>query len=64
MIRSRRIRWAGDLEGMERAAYMLVMGKPEVRSHFKDPGVDGRTVLKWIFKKLDGGIDWIELRMR
>jgi hypothetical protein len=26
-----------------------------------DPGVDGRIILKWIFKKLDGGMDWIEL---
>jgi hypothetical protein len=26
-----------------------------------DPGVDGRIILKWIFKKWDGGVDWIEL---
>jgi hypothetical protein len=25
-----------------------------------DPGVDGR-ILKWIFKKWDRGMDWIEL---
>jgi hypothetical protein len=25
--------------------------------HFGDPGV----LLKWIFKKWDGGMDWIEL---
>jgi hypothetical protein len=28
--------------------------------HLGDPGVDGR-ILKWIFKKWDGGMDWIEL---
>jgi hypothetical protein len=26
-----------------------------------DPGVDWRIILKWIFKKWDGGMDWIEL---
>jgi hypothetical protein len=27
----------------------------------EDPGVDGRIILKWIFKQCDGGMDWIEL---
>jgi hypothetical protein len=26
-----------------------------------DPVVDGRIILKWIFKKWDGDMDWIEL---
>jgi hypothetical protein len=26
-----------------------------------DPGVDGRIILKLIFKKWDWGMDWIEL---
>jgi hypothetical protein len=26
-----------------------------------NPGVDGRIILKWIFKKWDWGMDWIEL---
>jgi len=27
-----------------------------------DPGVDGRIILRWIFRKYDGGgMDWIEL---
>jgi hypothetical protein len=27
----------------------------------KNPGVDGRIILKQIFKKWHGGMDWIEL---
>jgi hypothetical protein len=29
--------------------------------HLEDPGVGGRKILKWILKKWDGGMDWIEL---
>jgi hypothetical protein len=29
--------------------------------HLGDPSVDGKIILKWIFMKLDGGMDWIEL---
>jgi hypothetical protein len=27
----------------------------------EDRGVDGRIILKWIFKKWDGGMDWIDM---
>jgi hypothetical protein len=27
----------------------------------KDRGVDGRIIIKWIFERLGGGIDWIDL---
>jgi hypothetical protein len=27
----------------------------------EDPGVDGRIILKWIFEKWDGNMDWIDL---
>jgi hypothetical protein len=29
--------------------------------HLEDRGVDGRIILKWIFKKWDGGMDWIDM---
>jgi hypothetical protein len=31
------------------------------RNHFEDLGIDGRIMLKCIFKTWDGGIDWIAL---
>jgi hypothetical protein len=27
----------------------------------EDTDVDGRIILKWIFRKWDGGMDWIDL---
>jgi hypothetical protein len=27
----------------------------------EDPGVHGRIIIRWIFRKCDGGLDWIEL---
>jgi len=31
------------------------------REHLEDAGVDGRIILKCIFRKSDGGMDWIDL---
>ena len=30
-------------------------------SHSEDPGLDGRIILKWIFEKWHGGMNWIDL---
>jgi hypothetical protein len=27
----------------------------------EDPGADGRIILRWIFRELDVGMDWMEL---
>jgi hypothetical protein len=62
LIKSRRIRGAG---------HVARMGKREVHTgfwwgnlregdHLGDAGVDGRKILKWLFKTCDG-MDWIEL---
>jgi hypothetical protein len=29
--------------------------------HLEEPGVDGNIILRWIFEKLNGGMDWIDL---
>jgi hypothetical protein len=47
--------------GDRRATYRILVGRPERRNHLGDPGVDGRIILKWIFKTWDWGMDWIEL---
>jgi hypothetical protein len=31
------------------------------RHHLGDPGIDGRIILKWIFKKWVGDMDWIDM---
>ena len=28
--------------------------------HLEDPGVDGRIILKWMFKKWNGVMNWID----
>jgi hypothetical protein len=36
--------------------YRVLVGKPEVKRHWGDPGVDGKIILRWIFRKWDVGI--------
>jgi hypothetical protein len=67
VIKSRRMRWAG---------HVACMGEIEVRKgfwwgdlregkHLGDLGIDGRIILKGIFKKWDGGawtgLSWLRI---
>jgi hypothetical protein len=31
-------------------------GNQRVRSHLKDPGLDGKVILRWIFRQWDVGV--------
>jgi hypothetical protein len=31
-------------------------GNLKERDHFEDPGIDGRIILRWIFRKWDVGV--------
>jgi hypothetical protein len=56
VIKFRRTRWAWRVARMGR----VLVGKPEGKSHWGDPGVDGRIILGWIFRKwvVGYGLDW------
>jgi len=62
VIKSRRMRLAGDIACMgERiGVYRVLVGKPEERDHLEDPGVNGRIILRWIFRKWNVG-EWTGL---
>jgi hypothetical protein len=42
--------------GEGRGVYRVLVGKPEGKRPLGRPGVDGRIVLRWIFRKWDVGV--------
>jgi hypothetical protein len=40
--------------GERRDVYRVLVGKPEVKRHLGDPVVDGRKILRCIFRKWNG----------
>jgi hypothetical protein len=36
-------------------------GNLRERDHLENPGIDRRIILKWIFRKWDVGISWIDV---
>jgi transposase len=47
--------------GEGRGAYRIVVGRPEGRRPLGKPRLDGRLIIKWIFKSGMGGMDWIDM---
>jgi hypothetical protein len=58
MVKSRRMRWA-------RRAQVVGGGNLMDRGQWGDPGVDGRIVLRWILRMLEGvvrtGWSWLRI---
>jgi hypothetical protein len=61
VIKWKTMRWVGHVAymGERRGAYRILVGRPEGRNHLRDPDIDGKVILKWIFKKWVGwhGLD-------
>jgi len=57
-MKSRRMRWEGHVArvGERKGVYRVLVGKPEGKDHFGDPDIDGRIILRWIFRKWDVGV--------
>jgi hypothetical protein len=47
----------------ERGVQRVLVGKPDGKSLWGDPDVDGRIILRWTFRKLEGvvgtGKSWL-----
>jgi hypothetical protein len=67
VIKSRRMRWAGNVAGMgeTKGVYSFWWGNLKARDHLGDPGVDLRITLRWIFRKWDvevwTGSSWLRI---
>jgi hypothetical protein len=48
--------------------YRVLVGKSEGKSHWVDPGVDRKIILRWIFKKWGVGVltglGWLKINTR
>ena len=67
VIKSRRMRWAGHVARVEegRGVHKVLVGKPEGKRPLGDQDIDGRIILRWIFRKWEGvvGTGWGWLRI-
>jgi hypothetical protein len=52
-IKSRKMRWAEQVARVDerRGVFRVLVGNLRERDYLGDRGVDGRIILKWIFRK-------------
>jgi hypothetical protein len=65
-IKSNRMSWAVHVARMGAVEVYTGFGWRNLRDrgHLEDPGVEGRTILRWIFRKWDGawtGLNWLRI---
>jgi hypothetical protein len=64
VIKPRRIRWARYVEHMGKAEACTRFWLENLmeRDHLGDPGLNGRIILRWIFREWDlvYGLDWVD----
>jgi hypothetical protein len=51
---SRRIGWIGHVAPVHTGFCLVNLRE---RNHLEDPDIDGRMILRWIFRKWDGDMD-------
>ena len=58
VIKSKRMRWAGHVARIGRGGMYTGFWWRNLsgRDHLEDPGIDGRIIIRWIFRKWDVGI--------
>jgi hypothetical protein len=53
VIKSRKMRWEVHVArlGERRGTYRVLLGNLKERDQLEEPGLDGRVILRWIFRK-------------
>jgi hypothetical protein len=68
VIKSRRMRWAGHVVRIVGGEVCtgIWWGNLRDKDRWREPGVDGRIILGWTFRKWDvvvwTGLDWLRIR--
>ena len=53
--------YKNEMVGAHREVYTgFCWGNLKERDNLEDPGIDKGIILKWIFRKWVGGVDWID----